>query len=157
MAGGHGGARVPSNPAAVSGPGALSQRTDGQPITDLPNAGYGENAAYREIQGGAQVGGAPPGGGGGGGADLAAILGGLTPMGAPSQNPDQPVTAGGVYGPGGGPESLGMPMNLEDETRADIEAMSPGLVQAMLRAAQQPGASRAFKRMVRKVIANRPS
>lgn len=155
---GHGGARVPSNPAAVSGPGALSRRTDGaQPVTDLPNAGYGENADFRGLQSAAPLPERSNPGAGGGGMDLASILGGITPMDAETANPDEPVTAGGVFGPGGGPEVLGMPMNLEDEARRDIEAMHPGLVQAMVRAAQQPDASRSLKRMVRKILANRPA
>lgn len=126
-------------------------------MTDLPNAGYGENAEFTGLQSSAPL---PersnPGAGGGGGGDLAALLGGITPLGAETSRPDEPVTAGGVYGAGGGPESLGFPQNLEDETRADIEAMHPGLVQAMMRAASQPGASRALKRLVRKVVARRP-
>jgi hypothetical protein len=51
-----GGYRQPSNPAAASGPGALSQRTDGgpgstkQPIRRLPDAKSGENKAFVEGQ-----------------------------------------------------------------------------------------------------------
>lgn len=43
--------------AQVSGPGALSQRTDtgGQPIRKLPNADYGEGQAYVDVQKGAPL------------------------------------------------------------------------------------------------------
>ena len=41
-----GGYRKPQNPAAVSGPGALSKRTDGkQPVVRVPDVPYGEQAA----------------------------------------------------------------------------------------------------------------
>ena len=56
MANGHGGYRRPTNPAPVSGPGALSRRTDGrQPTRSLPNAKYGENAAFEAAQGAAPM------------------------------------------------------------------------------------------------------
>lgn len=53
-----GGYRKPSNPAPVSGPGAMSARTDGgpsQPMMDLPDAAYGEQADFQEIQAGAPM------------------------------------------------------------------------------------------------------
>lgn len=53
-----GGPRTPANPAPVSGPGALSQRTDGGPgqaMRDLPDAAYGEQADFQEIQAGAPM------------------------------------------------------------------------------------------------------
>lgn len=40
-----GGPRQPSNPAAVSGPGRLSQRTDGQPLRAPTGGDYGERQA----------------------------------------------------------------------------------------------------------------
>jgi hypothetical protein len=41
-----------TSPAQVSGPGALSRRTDagGQPIRDLPDPKYGEATEYRDVQ-----------------------------------------------------------------------------------------------------------
>lgn len=95
MAGQHGGYRRPSNPAPVSGPGALSRRTDGgpgsgQPVRDLPDAKYGENKAFREAQGAAPMGGGLP------------DLSGITPFGAPSERPDEAVMSGMPTGPGGG-------------------------------------------------------
>lgn len=47
-----GGPRRPTNPAPVSGPGAMSKRTDGGPaqkLRDLPDAQYGEAATYRDL------------------------------------------------------------------------------------------------------------
>ena len=51
-----GGYRQPSNPAPVSGPGALSARTDGgagsskQPIRRIPGQAYGEGKAFFKKQ-----------------------------------------------------------------------------------------------------------
>lgn len=65
-----GGYQPPQNPAPVSGPGALSARTDGgpgnqrQPIRVAPGQPYGERQAMEELQGSAPMaaagGGAPP-------------------------------------------------------------------------------------------------
>ena len=60
-----GGRRTPANPAAVSGPGALSKRTDGRPnapaISSAGGRGYGERKALETQESGAPSGVAPPG------------------------------------------------------------------------------------------------
>lgn len=107
---GPGGYRAPTSPAPVSGPGQLSQRTDGGPaqqMRDLPDAKYGENAAYQQQQMGAPLAKAedmptpsmPMGEG--------ASRGPISPPGedrgdfhAPTGRPDEPVTAGAPMGPG---------------------------------------------------------
>lgn len=85
-----GGYRKPSNPAAVSGIGRNSRRTDGGPSDqrrfDIPtgDAGaWGDNADMDAIQGGAPMG-APP------------IPAGprVTPLNAPTEAPDEPIGAG---------------------------------------------------------------
>lgn len=104
-----GGPRTPKKPAAVSGPGALSQRTDGgaaQPVRPTPAASYGDRAASIAQQqaapmrsGGAQapVGG-PPG--------AAPAPGpGMMDVFRPSDRPTEPLTAGVPVGPG----SMGRP------------------------------------------------
>ena len=57
-----GGYRKPSSPAAVSGPGALSQRTDGkQPIVRIPDVPQGQQealSAQQEVSGLGDSGGA---------------------------------------------------------------------------------------------------
>ena len=93
MADGHGGYRKPSQPAAVSGPGALSQRTDGgptQPIREVPGGSYGDRQDISGLQASAPMSAGP---------DLSQIV----PFGAPSQRPNEPVTAGMPGGPGAGP------------------------------------------------------
>lgn len=93
----HGGQRTPENPAPVSGPGALSQRTDGA-ATQAPQVAaggeYGERKQMMDLQSGA------PMQGGGGPAP--------TPLGAPSMRPDEPVTAGADAGPGMGSIAAGI-------------------------------------------------
>jgi hypothetical protein len=98
-----GGYRRPANPAAVSGPGSLSRRTDGGPIQaakEIPGGGkYGERKDLAELQSGAAMQGnptpnvpsptvptAPPQQ--------------LTNLFAPTERPDEPITAGAPFGPG---------------------------------------------------------
>jgi hypothetical protein len=82
-----GGYRAPANPAPVSGPGALSKRTDVQTPMALPDPAYGEGQEFIDIQRGAPLAGAS-----------SAPL----PLGfdAPDDMPDVPVTAGAPIGPG---------------------------------------------------------
>jgi len=60
MARGRGGKRTPEKPAAVSGPGALSKRTDGgpsdaQPVRVAPGQTYGERQQMEAQQRGAPI------------------------------------------------------------------------------------------------------
>lgn len=144
MAESHGGYRRPQNPAPVSGPGKLSQRTDGRPgdrqaMRDLPNAKYGEQAANREIQGGAPM---------AQGADPRAAI---VPLGAPTQRPDEPVTAGNPLGEGPGPEAMGIDTrSLEQQ---DANALT-GLLPLLEFMANQPGAAPSSRVLVRQIRAN---
>lgn len=102
MADGHGGYRAPAHPAPVSGPGAMSQRTDGrQAIRDLPDAKYGENAAFRAAEGAA-----PMSGGGpmaqAAGPNLSPDLSGIVGLADSSQRPDESIMAGMPMGAGAG-------------------------------------------------------
>src|SRR5690606_28984925 len=127
---GRGGNQPPANPAPVSGPGALSQRTDGQPIQDMPNADYGENQTFREVQSGA-----PMAGGGNaaqaGGGQMQDPLASLVGLGSPTQAAGTPITDGASAGPGRGPDALGLPQTRQQERAADVARMSPGMVAAL--------------------------
>lgn len=91
---GVGGYQAPANPAAASGPGELSQRTDSaQPVREWPDAKYGDNAAFVSQQQGAPLPQSP---------SLPPIVG----LDAPSQRPGEPVTAGVDAGAGPGSEIL---------------------------------------------------
>lgn len=102
-----GGYQKPSSPAPVSGPGRLSKRTDGkQPVRSPGGMAYGENQDFVDIQSAAPMAAnRPPQTQG----QRAASQPGAplpTPLGAPTQRPDEPVTSGNPRGPGVGPEAL---------------------------------------------------
>ena len=101
-----GGYKKPNNPAPVSGPGALSSRTDGgategftqgqATYTGLP---YGQNKAVNQQQSEAPM-------------AAAAIpsMPDIVPLNAPSMRPEEPITAGINMGAGPGSEAMrGMP------------------------------------------------
>lgn len=147
-----GGPRTPTNPAPVSGPGALSRRTDGgpgkQPIRTPTGMPYGEGGALTQLQqaiplaatpGGTTPG--PPGAVGPSGPPP-----NVTPFGAPTEQPGTPVTAGAAMGPGPGPEALGIP----NAPSADLKALSAYLP-VLEFMANQPGASRASRNLVRQL------
>ncbi|MDE2472046.1 MAG: hypothetical protein KGL35_25780 [Bradyrhizobium sp.] len=151
MADGHGGYRKPANPAPVSGPGVFSQRTDGrQPILDLPNAGYGENAQFRADEHGAPIPQAsalpsagPSGAPAAGGAPTDAqgnALNPPTPLTGGSLLPGTPVTDGAASGPGAGPEALHMPNPVQSQHQSALSVMQS--------LAASPNASPAIRFMV---------
>ena len=93
------------NPVAgPSGPGKFSTRTDLPPSKE-----YGERKQTEEILGGAPTattrGSADPKLG-----RPANPMSDITPLYAPTQKPDEPITAGISRGPGPGPEALGVNM-----------------------------------------------
>lgn len=150
MANGHGGPRTPSSPAPVSGPGALSKRTDGGPGAKqpmrVPTGGtYGQAQQMQQIQQGA-----PMGASGGGDAAGGMLQGLAIPEGpgahAPSQQPDVPVTDGAALGPGAGPEALGL-QSQPDEDLARLVQYLP----VFEHLANQPGSSKAARNLVREL------
>lgn len=108
-----GGYRQPANPAPVSGPGALSQRTDGGPIDGvipntqgpkyMPGLGYGKGGENMANQQAAPLAGSPtpnmP----------AANVPPAIPLSAPTMRPNEPITAGVDFGPGPGSEAIQIP------------------------------------------------
>jgi hypothetical protein len=100
-----GGYQQPSNPAPVSGPGALSQRTDGgavdgmtQPAQSYTGFPYGQNALLEQQQSAAPMAGS-----------LSASFADLVTLDTPTQRPDEPLTAGVNIGEGPGREALNLP------------------------------------------------
>lgn len=120
MANGHGGQRTPAHPAPVSGPGALSQRTDGgatsQPAMVADGGPYGSRKDMESIQSGAPMQGTQAG----------PTPADLIPFGAPTQNPGEPVTAGAALGPGIGPEAAGISSD-SDQTLDQLAGLLPSL------------------------------
>lgn len=143
----HGGKRTPSHPAAVSGPGAMSQRTDGGPSdpqahSRLPDAKYGEQANFQEIQAGADLAGQPA---------APSPAAALVPLGADTQRPDEPVTAGSPFGPGAGPAAAGIEMRTMDEQDAQsLKAQLP-MLEYM---ANMPDSSPSLRAIVRRMKGN---
>lgn len=136
--------------AEVSGPGKFSERTDkavSEANRNLPNAGYGEQAAYQEQQAGAPKGQSP-----GGNVDFASLFGNpaerVIGLNQPSAQPGVPVTDGAAFGPGAGEEALG----LQDQRQVDLEGLAP-YIPVLEFMANQPGASWAMRNVVRKVKA----
>ena len=148
MAGG--GARTPANPAMVSGPGALSQRTDGgpsQPNMMLPDAAYGEQQDFQEIQGGAPMAADPSMMG----ADpRMAGPSGPPPTGLmnPTQRPDEPLTEGVPVGPGGN-SIQGLPNAMQEDTQMLVKYLP-----AMRSMAAREGTPRSFQLFVKYLEAN---
>lgn len=143
-----GGYRQPENPAPVSGPAQLSRRTDGgpgdsQPIRVPTGGSYGDATALMKLQQAAPLAAAP----GGDANPLAGLaVPETTPFGAPSQQPDVPVTDGAAVGAGAGLEALG----LTPPKDADMERMIQYLP-VFEHMANQPGASKSARNLVRQL------
>ena len=133
-----GGYRKPEHPAPVSGPGAMSRRTDGgptQPVRDLPNPSYGEGKDFRDIQGSAPM-------------EGATTPAPSTPFDASSARPSEPVTAGAAAGPGPGPEAAGLPPDLGTADYQAMKALIPGL-EIIANLPQSNPSTRAFVRRLK--------
>ena len=88
--------RTNSQAKPVSGPGALSQRTD--MVNSDPNV-YGDRKATQELMSGAPMAKAQP----------VPAPRPVTGLFEPTQNPNEPVTTGNPMGEGAGPEILNLP------------------------------------------------
>lgn len=150
MANGHGGYRRPTNPAATSGPGVYSRRTDGQPRMQLPDARYGEQAQFQQDQAGARMGSPGPAATTPAAGPAGVDPSGLTPLDAPTGRPDEPVTAGAAAGPGVGPEAIGLgPGATKAADLQQLRAYLPVLIAQ----ANQPTSTREFRNFVRRLRA----
>jgi len=136
--------------AGVSGPGKFSKRTDG---LSFESTEYGSGVENTANKAGAplaktpdvrptsrsEMGMAP--------SQTRAV----TPLFAPSERPDEPVTAGIAMGDGPGPEVLGINNNLD--TQEDKDRMLSYLP-ALEVVAASPNSSQAFRNYVRQLRAN---
>jgi len=134
----------------VSGPGKYSKRTDaGQTPKDIPNAAYGEQKEFQNIQGSAKMAQSnqekPMGMPGG--------MPKVTPLTDPTQRPDEPVTQGSPSGPGAGPASIGMGMNMKDQNKADATQLAEFLP-SLQRMANRPETPASFVRFVKYIREN---
>ena len=89
---------------------------DGVPSIDYTGFAYSQNQAINSQMAAAPMGAQPT---------AMPSLPNVTPITAPSENPDRPITYGMPFGDGAGPEVNPLPVNLqaEDESRQIIRAM----------------------------------
>jgi hypothetical protein len=135
--------------AGVSGPGKFSKRTDGLSFESTEYGSGVENAAIKSgapLAKTADVRGARA-------SDVRAAAAGapVTPLYAPTQRPDEPITTGIPMGAGAGPEVLGINNNLD--TQEDRDRMISYLP-ALEVVAASPTSSQAFRNYVRQLRAN---
>jgi hypothetical protein len=100
-----GGYRKPENPAPTSGPGALSQRTDGGPAQGakyMSGMPYGENTMDQQTA-------APMSGGSSMPSAPSVPMSMPTPLMAPTARPNEPITSGIDAGDGPGSGVLNLP------------------------------------------------
>ena len=110
-----GGYRAPSNPAAISGPGALSQRTDGgptQPAKYISGMPYGQGQETYSNQVAAPMAGNTMGASAMGGSGLVQMEMPTELMAATSR-PNEPITSGIDSGAGPGSEVMNLPTTKE--------------------------------------------
>ena len=129
-----GGYRKPDQPAAVSGPGKLSKRTDGGPTQvaqAIPSSGqYGARKDMAELQSSAAMAGNPE-------ARVTPAMPStpLTGLFDDSQRPDEAVTAGSPVGAGPGTEAMSLPQRTFNpvDTLSRLAANDPsGQVESIL-------------------------
>lgn len=144
-----GGYRKPGNPAPVSGPGALSRRTDGRVAEGFA---YGMNKQINEQAAGAPMAkavtaaAARP-------MNVAPQLPAVTPITAETERPNEPMTSGLDFGPGPGPESLAMPnpSSSEAEFNKSISSYYPVLNYIASRPNTSPETRRALAILMNEV------
>ena len=135
--------------AGVSGPGKFSKRTDGLSFQSTEYGSGVENAAIKSgapLARTADVRGARA-------SDVRAAAAGapVTPLYAPTERPNEPITTGIPMGDGAGPEVLGINNNLD--TQEDRDRMLSYLP-ALEVVAASPTSSQAFRNYVRQLRAN---
>ena len=136
--------------AGPAGPGKFSTRTDG--LSFQPDT-YGAGVEQAAIKAGAPLARTPDvRGARASDVRAAAAQTPVTPLYAPSQRPDEPITAGIPMGAGPGPEVLGInqPMTDTDSDRQRLISYLPALEVI----AQSPNSSQAFRNYVRILRAN---
>jgi hypothetical protein len=134
--------------AGAAGPGKFSKRTD----MNMGSIAYGEGVETAAIKSGAPLAKTPDvRGARASDVRAAAEQAPVTPLYAPSQRPDEPITTGIPMGPGAGPEVLGINNNIDtEEDKARMVSYLPALEVL----AASPDSSQAFRNYVRQIRAN---
>jgi len=136
-----GGYRKPAQPAPVSGPGAMSQRTDGQPARYMAGGEYGEGQELMELQTSAPMSNAPSPTPSRARKGAAPSAGGMSPpaLFAPTERPDEPITAGAPFGTGAGPANAPRPRTLTSTLEKLVDYDYDGSVSVLLDRARRRG------------------
>jgi len=135
-----GGYRKPNNPAPVSGPGALSRRTDGgagskQAMKEIRTGKYGESKAIMEQQQGAPLAGNPT-------PSPQMAVPKVAGLMEPTQRPSEPVTQGMPFGPGANSIKPAFDPN------AEMVDFKTKYLRSLQDVALLPNAPQSFKRFV---------
>jgi len=135
--------------AGPAGPGKFSTRTDG---LEFQSDSYGAGVEMAATKAGAPLA-KTPDVRGARASDVRAAAGQpVTPLYAPTQRPEEPITTGIPMGAGAGPEVLGM-----NQPSADTDADKQRLLSylpALEAVAQSPSSSQSFRNYVRLLRAN---
>ena len=125
-----------------SGPGKFAKRTDRQGAKRLPDAAYGEQKDFQDVQAGAPMAKTPP-------TPMPRMnpMANVVPLTAPSQRPDEPVTAGVNAGPGPGREVLGLQSPIDNQLK-DLSKLSKYLP-LMMQFADSPESTGTMKAFVK--------
>lgn len=128
-----------NNPANVSATGGAGQ--SGQPSRYISGMPYGQGQQLMAQQQAAPMAATPKTS-----APQISNLPQATPLTAPTERPNEPVTTGIAMGPGAGPEALALPSNQDtDQDKQRLMSYLPALEAAAL----SPNSSQAFRNYVR--------
>lgn len=125
-----------------SGPGPFAKRTDRQGAKQLPNAAYGEQRDFQAQQAAAPMAKTPA-------PQMPRMnpMAGVVPLTAPTQRPDEPVTAGVDVGPGPGREILGLKSPIDNQLK-DLSKLAK-YMPLMAQFADSPESSGTMKAFVK--------
>ena len=132
------------NPGAVSGPGRGAKRSDlppkpaGQVARKMPNAAYGEQQQFQAEQAGAPM------------AKASEAMASIIPLSAPTNRPNEPVTAGIDAGPGPGREMLGLKTQVDTQLQdLSVLAKYMPMFETFADSPESSGTTKAFIKYLR--------
>lgn len=125
-----------------SGPGKFAKRTDRQGAKRLPDAAYGEQKDFQDMQAGAPMAKTPnqP-------MPQPNPMANVVPLSAPTQRPEEPVTAGVDVGPGPGRDILGLKSPVDNQLK-DLSKLSK-YMPLMMQFADSPESTGTMKAFVK--------